>query len=155
MNPLIKPGTCWRHRNGFCGQIIKVTNPLDTEKYPLSVTYVGLFGEAAGREWSRRADDWERSMTHAPDIEETIPNATFTTFKTSGKYYAEGRGRVNAAIFEPLQGGVETRNALLKLNGNKVPGLSTTGSNFHLVVMLDPWVDFGWPLHLNAVSGDD
>lgn len=151
-NPLIKPGTCWRHRNGNAYQIIAVSNQPNEERYPLTVVYRGIDND---RIWSRRADDWERSMTHAPDIEETIPNATFTTFKASGKYYTEGRGRVNADIFEPFHGGVQTREALLKINSNKVPGLSTTGSNFHVIIVMDPWVDFGWPLHLNAVSGDD
>jgi hypothetical protein len=88
-----------------------------------------------------------------PEVKVTEGNATFYTFKTSGKYYTHGRGYVPKEVFEPLEGGAATREALLKANGNKVPGLSTTGSNFHLIVVLDEDVDYGWPLHLNAMDG--
>lgn len=67
----LRPGTHWRHTNGRLYKIEKLTNLPDTEKYPLTVVYVG---ERNGRNWSRRADDWHRSMKQVY----TLPPLTST-----------------------------------------------------------------------------
>lgn len=54
-----EPGTCWRHYNGHTYVVMHIANTLDDERYPLTVVYQG----ANGLVWTRRADDWHRSMT--------------------------------------------------------------------------------------------
>jgi hypothetical protein len=38
----------------------------------------------------------------------------------------------------------------LEANGGKMPGLNSAGWLFDVVVILDPDVDYGWPLLLKA-----
>jgi len=91
----------------------------------------------------------------------TVPstNATFYTFKSSGKYYTHKRG-VMPNIFghaeRPNSDAVwtneERREAILRANQNHMPGLSTTGSNLRVVVIIDADVDFGYPLCLEPMD---
>lgn len=55
-------GSLWIHYNGNVYRVICLTNKPNTERYPLMVVYQGKNGEL----WSRRADDWHRSMTEVP-----------------------------------------------------------------------------------------
>lgn len=81
-----------------------------------------------------------------------LVNARFIYFKRSGKFYSDGRGVVPREVFTPFLGHgdgtpqTNTARRLLQANGNHMPGLSTTGSEFHIVVLLDEDVDFGWPI---------
>ena len=84
-------------------------------------------------------------------------NAMFYYFKASGKFYTSDRG-VMPNIFggegsqNPVWGNEERREAILRANQNKMPGLSTTGSNFRVVVIIDDAVDFGYPLCLEPLD---
>lgn len=80
-------------------------------------------------------------------------NATFYYFKRSGKYYAEGRGVLPETAFGcKIANQIERRQELLRVNNNKMPGLTTTASEFFVVVIGDETVDYGWPLHLDPVE---
>jgi hypothetical protein len=86
-------------------------------------------------------------------------NATFYIFKRSGKYYTHERG-VMPNIFghaeRPNDNAVwsneERREAILRANQNHMPGLSTTGASFRVVVIIDEAVDFGYPLCLEPLE---
>lgn len=65
--------------------------------------------------------------------------ARFYYFKPSGKYYTEGSG------FTPVTNEVWGREALLRANGGLMPGLSTTGASFTVVVIPDDEATYGWP----------
>lgn len=88
-----------------------------------------------------------------------VENATFYTFKRSGKYYTHARG-VMPDIFghpdrpdnEVAFGNEERREAILRANQNHMPGLSTTGASFRVVVIIDEAVDFGFPLCLEPLE---
>jgi hypothetical protein len=86
-----------------------------------------------------------------------MQNATFYCFKRSGKYYTSDRG-VMPNIFggegsqTPAWGNEDRRAAILRANQNKMPGLSTTGSCFRVVVIIDDAVDFGYPLCLEPLE---
>lgn len=56
-------GTKWRHANGNTYTVRMITNAPDDDRYPRTVVYQGQNGEL----WSRRSDDWHRSMTIIPD----------------------------------------------------------------------------------------
>lgn len=65
--------------------------------------------------------------------------AMFYYFKASGKYYTEGKGKI------PMINAVWTRQELLDVNGGNMPGLSTSGSNFRVVIIPEIEAVFGWP----------
>lgn len=65
--------------------------------------------------------------------------AMFYYFKESGKYYTHGRGLI------PPFNDIWTRKELLEVNGGKMPGLSTTGSDKRIVVIPEPETVYGWP----------
>lgn len=52
-------GSRWRHESGRVYTVLTCTNALNVERYPTMVVYQGENGKV----WSRRADDWQRSMT--------------------------------------------------------------------------------------------
>lgn len=65
--------------------------------------------------------------------------AMFYYFKKSGKYYNESKGYI------PMINDVWTREELLRANGGYMPGLSTTGSSFRIVVVPEIEAVYGWP----------
>ena len=85
-----------------------------------------------------------------------MQNAKFYYFKASGKFYTSDRG-VMPDVFggegsRPAFTNEARREAILRANQNKMPGLSTTGSNFRVVVIIDDSVDFGYPLCLEPLE---
>lgn len=81
-------------------------------------------------------------------------NATFYVFKSRGKYYTHERG-VMPNVFSgehTAWTGEERRAAILRANGNFMPGMSTTAANMRVVVILDDHVDFGFPLCLEPIE---
>lgn len=78
-------------------------------------------------------------------------NATFYSFKPSGKYYSTGRGAIEAQNYEPISN-EERRLDIVKQNGGKMPGLNSIGSSLMVIVVPDESVEFGWPLFLSAIS---
>lgn len=87
---------------------------------------------------------------------EPTKNATFYVFKRSGKFYTVDRG-VMPDIFggegsRPAFSNEDRRAAILRANQNHMPGLSTTGSSFRIVVIIDKEVDFGYPLCLEPLD---
>jgi hypothetical protein len=64
LHPVI-PGTKWKHyKSQMQYVVLALTNEhsTDLERYPVEVVYSG----PNGRVWSRRLDDWHRSMEHVP-----------------------------------------------------------------------------------------
>lgn len=53
------PGSVWVHRSGTEYHVLHLANEPNDDRYPLTVVYQGPNGKV----WSRRADDWHRSMT--------------------------------------------------------------------------------------------
>lgn len=50
----------WQHRNGIIYEVVCIANDASpSQSYPVMVVYKG----ANGNVWTRRADDWHRSMT--------------------------------------------------------------------------------------------
>lgn len=83
-----------------------------------------------------------------------MTNAKFYYFKASGKFYTSDRG-VMPNIFggpDAVWGNTERREAILRANQNKMPGLSTTGSSFRIVVIIDEAGDFDYPLCLEPLD---
>lgn len=74
------------------------------------------------------------------------PNATFHAFKDTGKWYASGRGVLPAEAFHGSLDRPERYALILKANGEKFPGLSSTGRHFIAVIIPDESIEFGWPL---------
>lgn len=72
----IRPGSQWTHRNGNRYTVVATANEhsTDPERYPITVVYLGT----NGRLWSRRADDWHRSMTPEPPAQPRRPYGTDT-----------------------------------------------------------------------------
>lgn len=60
------PGSRWQHRNGGLYTVEAIANLHGDERYPVTVVYRGENGLL----WTRRADDWHRSMTAIPAGEE-------------------------------------------------------------------------------------
>lgn len=80
------------------------------------------------------------------------PNAHFYYFKETGKYYYDAEGYLPEAVFEPYyQGGVAARTQILAANNGKMPGLSNSGSEMHVFVVLKDSNAFGWPIMLKAL----
>lgn len=82
-------------------------------------------------------------------------NATFMAFKPSGKWYTMERGVLSEDTFGKAYSPPERREKLLASNGGKYPGLSSTGSEFFLVVIPDEEVSFGFPLMLHPRNGGE
>ena len=78
-------------------------------------------------------------------------NALFVYFRESGKYYTEGRGVLTKEVFNPRYTQLDRRRTLLQANCNRMPGLSTTGSNFFICVYGDEGLGLGWHLLLHPV----
>jgi hypothetical protein len=49
----------WRHTSGRYYTVLHIANVPDDEQYPLTVVYHDMANEV----WTRRANDWHRSMT--------------------------------------------------------------------------------------------
>lgn len=79
-------------------------------------------------------------------------NATFHTFRPSGKWYATGRGVCPESAFNPMLAHHERRAPILVTNDRRMLGLSGDGDGYDVVVVLDDAVNFGWPLMLRARS---
>jgi len=57
----IAPNQIWQHRNGIQYRVLMITNLPDDERYPKTVVYENVDN---GSCWSRRHDNWHRSMTY-------------------------------------------------------------------------------------------
>lgn len=75
-------------------------------------------------------------------------NATFYTFKQSGKWAYSGRGYASKSLWE-LFTHAGQRMQLLDDNGGSVPGMNGNGVNYIIVVVPDEDCPHGWPLHIN------
>ena len=75
-------------------------------------------------------------------------NATFYTFRPSGQWYESGRGFCPEIVFTGSLTHSDKRDPILAANGGKMPGLRYDGEGFIVFVILDPDVDYGWPLML-------
>jgi len=59
----LTPGSLWTHDSGSEYEIMFLANLQYSVKYPLHVVYKNAgTGTAEPRIWTRRADDWHRSM---------------------------------------------------------------------------------------------
>lgn len=76
-------------------------------------------------------------------------NATFHSFKLSGKWYATGRGYLSPEVFRIFNTHGQ-RVRIVQDNGCKYPGLSGEGAEFIFVVIGDEDLDHGYPLLLNV-----
>lgn len=86
----------------------------------------------------------------------TEPNATFISFKPSGKYYTSGRGFLPREAFGPMLNHFERRLPILEANGGKMPGLSSPGETLVIVALIDETTEsYGWPLMLPSRDQDD
>lgn len=72
--------------------------------------------------------------------------AFFYYFKPSNKYYTDALGRI------PLIHDTWTRETLLAMNGGKMPGLSSEGRSFRIVVIPVSESVIGWPQILEPVE---
>jgi hypothetical protein len=75
-------------------------------------------------------------------------NANFISFKTSGKYYTQGRGYVPPLAFNPIFCMEERRDVIVKANNGKMPGLNSPAKDLTVVAVIDDDVDYGWNLLL-------
>lgn len=75
-------------------------------------------------------------------------NATFWTFKPSGKWKYHGRGCVSRNAFNPMFDNRQRREFIVKENDGKMPGCSSGVVDLFATVVLDDDVDYGWPLML-------
>ena len=57
--PEPEPFSRWQHTSGLIYEVLFLMNRHDNPRYPRTVIYRGPNGQT----WSRRADDWHRSMT--------------------------------------------------------------------------------------------
>lgn len=65
--------------------------------------------------------------------------AMFYYFKDSGKFYTDAKGYV------PMIHSTWTREEILKANNGKMPGLSTQGETFRIVIVPNIETVYGWP----------
>jgi len=58
-------GTVWQHKSGRLYTVLCIANHAsdEQERYPATVVYQGQDGNI----WSRRVDDWHRSMIASPE----------------------------------------------------------------------------------------
>lgn len=73
-------------------------------------------------------------------------NATFHSFKPSGKWYATGRGVLPEEVYREFDL-VKRRRLVPEANGGRYPGLSTVGTGFIRVIIPDDTHPNGFPLH--------
>jgi hypothetical protein len=61
-----KIGSAWEHRNGNIYRVVMFTNRANErqDKYPTTIVYRNISNQ---EDYSRRLDDWERSMTWVSD----------------------------------------------------------------------------------------
>lgn len=78
-------------------------------------------------------------------------NATFHLFKPSGKWAYSERGYASFHLWENYTHR-DQRLQVLADNGDKMPGINGQGYGYNVVVIPDDNVEWGWPLHINAVS---
>ena len=78
-------------------------------------------------------------------------NATFHSFKSSGKWYASERGVLPEDVFGVFSID-ERRDAILKGNDGLYPGLNGAGREFMFVVIPDEDCPFGYPLMLKPTA---
>lgn len=95
----------------------------------------------------RAADEIERLRAIERGVEPQEGNATFYSFRPSGKYYTDGRGSCPPSVFEVFD---DRKGAVLAANGGKWPGLSGPGHDLVCIVILDEAEDHGFPLLFNA-----
>lgn len=76
-------------------------------------------------------------------------NATFHTFKPSGKWAYSGRGHASKLLFDTFTHN-EQRHVILDDNGGSVPGMNGNGVGYTIVVIPDEDCPHGWPLHINV-----
>lgn len=80
------------------------------------------------------------------------PNATFVAFKPSGKFYQIARGHLPRDAFHPYYDRGRARQLILDAHAGAMPGLSSDGLGYHIVVTPD--VDGpGWPISLPPEDG--
>lgn len=62
-----KIGSTWEHRNGNIYRVMMFTNRANErqDEYPTTITYMNVDNQEL---YSRRLDDWERSMTWLGDV---------------------------------------------------------------------------------------
>jgi hypothetical protein len=77
----------------------------------------------------------------------TDENATFHSFKPSGKWRASARGVLTPDVFATSDR-AERRERIVRANGGKFPGLSGRDDDLVYVVIADEEVEFGYPLML-------
>lgn len=75
-------------------------------------------------------------------------NASFHMFKPSGKWANSGRGYLSADVFNAFDQHAQSRQ-ILSDNGGNMPGISSGGWGYTVVVIGDDNLAHGWPLHLN------
>lgn len=76
-------------------------------------------------------------------------NATIHTFKRSGKYYTSERG-MSLLIEDHIKEDKTTRQKILDANNGLIPGLSTTGYDYFIVLIPDDDIDdafVSYPIH--------
>ena len=76
-----------------------------------------------------------------------VDNATFHSFRVSGKWYATGRGVLSPKVFGVFERR-DRRQVIVGDNGGKFPGLNSAGHEFIFVVFGDESLDHGYPLLL-------
>lgn len=90
--PEIAPGSVWQHRNGASYEVVCITNLPNEERYPMTVVYKSVSKNE--NIWSRRADDWHRSMMlvqAAPPVADTSADDTKASSDHSEEFhYAVG-----------------------------------------------------------------
>lgn len=57
--PTVTPWSVWQHTSGRLYTVLHIANLGNTERYPLTIVYQDRSGDV----YTRRADDWHRSMT--------------------------------------------------------------------------------------------
>ena len=76
-----------------------------------------------------------------------LSNATFLSFRSSGKWYTTGRGFLPENAFNCFEKN-ERRERIIEANNGKYPGLSGPGNDFILIIIGDESIDYGFPLML-------
>ena len=75
----VEPNSVWTHKYGNRYKVLFLTNEKSErlEDYPITVVYYNLQNKTL---WSRKLDDWHRSMTfHGYDYEYNDPNIYLRT----------------------------------------------------------------------------
>lgn len=75
-------------------------------------------------------------------------NATFHTFKASGKWKYSGRGHASELLFHTYNH-IDQRKVILDDNDGCIPGMSGNDNGLIIVVIPDENHTSGWPLYIN------